>query len=100
MVLLLKQWKSRSSPGFETGVSKNPFATFQKAAAGMPSGGFLFGEPRFAQLARGGPPSTPSPAEPGSPPTGDRRTQSPRAFRVADNDTRRSSRALSTGHPA
>src|SRR5690242_1748537 len=25
MVLLLKQWKSRSSPGFETGASKNPF---------------------------------------------------------------------------
>src|SRR5690349_10327255 len=26
MVLLPKQWKSRSSPGFETGASKNPFA--------------------------------------------------------------------------
>src|SRR5690242_1710091 len=25
MVLLLKQWKSRSSPGFATGASKNPF---------------------------------------------------------------------------
>src|SRR3954465_8113518 len=40
MVLLLKQWKSRSSPGFETGVSKNPF-TVSKAAAGLPSGGFF-----------------------------------------------------------
>ena len=42
MVLLLKQWKSRSSPGFAGGVSKGPFAMFQKAAAGMPSGGFCF----------------------------------------------------------
>ena len=41
MVLLLKQWKSRSSPGFETGASKNPF-TVSKAAAGLtPSGGFF-----------------------------------------------------------
>src|SRR3954447_3005380 len=29
MVLLLKQWKSRSSPGFETGASKNPFAVLK-----------------------------------------------------------------------
>jgi hypothetical protein len=45
MVLLPKQWKSRSSPGFETGVSKNPF-TISKAAAGLtPSGGFFVSIP-------------------------------------------------------
>jgi hypothetical protein len=40
MVLLLKQWKSRSSPGFAGGAERNPF-TISKAAAGMPSGGFF-----------------------------------------------------------
>src|SRR3954454_10502141 len=44
MVLLPKQWKSRSSPGFAGGVEQNPFAMFSKAAAGQPSGGlFLLG---------------------------------------------------------
>ena len=43
MVLLLKQWKSRSSPGFVAGASsKNPFA-IQKAAAGESrAAAFLF----------------------------------------------------------
>ena len=51
MVLLLKQWKSRSSPGFETGVSENPFAMFQ-AAAGQPSGGFFVGAGWSSPVAR------------------------------------------------
>ena len=42
MVLLPKQWKSRSSPGFVAGVGrKNPFTISFKAAAGPPSGGFV-----------------------------------------------------------
>ena len=43
MVLLPKQWKSRSSPGFVAGVErKNPFA-IQKAAAGESrAAAFLF----------------------------------------------------------
>ena len=41
MVLLLKQWKSRSSPGFETGVSKNPFTISEKPLPALPSGGFF-----------------------------------------------------------
>ena len=34
MVLLLKQWKSRSSPGFAGGAGKKPIHDFEKAAAG------------------------------------------------------------------
>ena len=41
MVLLLKQWKSRSSPGFAGGVKQEPIRNVFKAAAGQPSGGFL-----------------------------------------------------------
>ena len=42
MVLLPKQWKSRSSPGFEAGADReNPFTISNKAAAGPPSGGFV-----------------------------------------------------------
>ncbi len=52
MVLLLKQWKSRSSPGFETGASKNPF-TISKAAAGQPSGGFFVFGLRSADVGAG-----------------------------------------------
>src|SRR6185312_11299298 len=42
MVLLLKQWKSRSSPGFETGVSKNPFAMFQMPLPARRAAAFSF----------------------------------------------------------
>jgi hypothetical protein len=43
MVLLLKQWKSRSSPGFETGVSKNPFAVLKMPPTSLSRGGvFVF----------------------------------------------------------
>jgi hypothetical protein len=41
MVLLLKQWKSRSSPGFETGVSKNPFTMFPRPLGAHAHGGFV-----------------------------------------------------------
>src|SRR3954454_20982601 len=34
MVLLPKQWKSRSSPGFAGGVEQNPFAMFSKPLPG------------------------------------------------------------------
>ncbi len=33
MVLLLKQWKSRSSPGFADGVEQEPIHNVEKAAA-------------------------------------------------------------------
>ena len=43
MVLLLKQWKSRSSPGFETGASKNPFAMLKMPLSRLSrSGVFVF----------------------------------------------------------
>src|SRR5690242_19550012 len=42
MVLLLKQWKSRSSPGFATGVSKSPFAMFQCRCRLVRAAAFLF----------------------------------------------------------
>src|SRR6478672_7732537 len=45
MVLLLKQWKSRSSPGFETGASKNPFAMLKKPLSRLSRGG-LFVSPK------------------------------------------------------
>src|SRR6058998_2915220 len=41
MVLLLKQWKSRSSPGFAGGVKANPFAMLKKPLPALPSGGFF-----------------------------------------------------------
>ena len=42
MVLLPKQWKSRSPPGFEASEKQeNPFTISNKAAAGPPSGGFV-----------------------------------------------------------
>ena len=43
MVLLLKQWKSRSSPGFETGASKNPFPMLKMPLSSYLAAAFLFG---------------------------------------------------------
>ena len=60
MVLLLKQWKSRSSPGFVGGVVRNPFAMFSKAAAGQPSGGFFVLSNDPARMKRAGSPAQPS----------------------------------------
>ncbi len=42
MVLLLKQWKSRSSPGFAGGVEQNPFAMFSKPLPGNRAAAFSF----------------------------------------------------------
>src|SRR5215207_7789668 len=45
MVLLLKQWKSRSPPGFEASVIENPFIMLKTAAAGgSPRGGVFVGD--------------------------------------------------------
>jgi hypothetical protein len=41
MVLLLKQWKSRSSPGFATGASKNPFSMLKMPLPGLPRSGLF-----------------------------------------------------------
>src|SRR6478735_8028447 len=54
MVLLLKQWKSRSSPGFAGGVVRKPIHNFRKAAAGMPSGGFFVLGPDPVRMKRAG----------------------------------------------
>ena len=42
MVLLPKQWKSRSSPGFAGGVEQNPFAMFLMPLPGDRAAAFLF----------------------------------------------------------
>ena len=43
MVLLLKQWKSRSSPGFEASVKQeNPFALLQKPLPVRRAAAFVF----------------------------------------------------------
>ncbi len=41
MVLLLKQWKSRSSPGFAGGVSKSPFAMLKMPLSRLSRGGIF-----------------------------------------------------------
>ncbi len=41
MVLLLKQWKSRSPPGFEAGALSNPFAIQKRPLLGFPGGGLF-----------------------------------------------------------
>ena len=46
MVLPLKRWKSRSSPGIEADVSTgNPFMMFEKPLPDLPRGGFFVSGP-------------------------------------------------------
>src|SRR3954452_14325302 len=52
MVLLLKQWKSRSSPGFAGGVEQNPFAMFTGPLPGDRAAAFLFGAGWSSPVAR------------------------------------------------
>ncbi len=52
MVLLLKQWKSRSSPGFAGGVVRNPFAMFSRPLPGNRAAVFLFGAGWSSPVAR------------------------------------------------
>src|SRR3954467_938325 len=52
MVLLLKQWKSRSSPGFAGGVEQNPFAMFTGPLPGNRAAAFLFGAGWSSPVAR------------------------------------------------
>ena len=58
MVLLLKQWKSRSSPGFAGGVSKNPFTISKSRCRLVRAAAFLLvprgGAARRRLACRGG----------------------------------------------
>ena len=52
MVLLLKQWKSRSSPGFAGGVRRKPIHSYNKPLPGDRAAAFLFGAGWSSPVAR------------------------------------------------
>jgi hypothetical protein len=65
MVLLLKQWKSRSSPGFAGGVEQNPFAMLKSRCRRRRAAAFYFGA-SASTLARGEQPAAVSLCETGN----------------------------------